>query len=65
MIRRAAEVVRWHLEAGWDPEYGGLLLTTLRGTSLRRIPTRRSGGSTQKRLRPVAGLPANKRIVVR
>jgi N-acylglucosamine 2-epimerase len=26
MIRRAAEVVRWHLEAGWDPEYGGILL---------------------------------------
>jgi N-acylglucosamine 2-epimerase len=25
-IRRAAEVVRWHLEAGWDPEYGGILL---------------------------------------
>jgi len=26
MIRRAAEVIRWHLEAGWDPEYGGILL---------------------------------------
>jgi N-acylglucosamine 2-epimerase len=26
MIRRAAEVVRWHLEAGWDPEYGGIHL---------------------------------------
>ncbi len=26
MIRRAAEVVRWHLEAGWDPEYGGIFL---------------------------------------
>jgi N-acylglucosamine 2-epimerase len=26
MVRRAAEVVRWHLEAGWDAEYGGLYL---------------------------------------
>lgn len=26
LIRRAAEVVRWHLERGWDPEYGGLFL---------------------------------------
>jgi len=26
MIRRAAEVVRWHLEAGWDPEFGGIFL---------------------------------------
>ena len=26
MIARAAEVIRWHLEAGWDPEYGGLFL---------------------------------------
>jgi N-acylglucosamine 2-epimerase len=26
MIRRAAEVLRWHLEAGWDREYGGILL---------------------------------------
>src|SRR2546430_1774446 len=26
MIRRAAEVLRWHLEAGWDPEFGGILL---------------------------------------
>lgn len=25
-IRCAAEVVRWHLEAGWDSEYGGILL---------------------------------------
>jgi N-acylglucosamine 2-epimerase len=25
-IRRAAEVMRWHLEAGWDREYGGILL---------------------------------------
>jgi len=25
-IRRAAEVIRWHLEAGWDVEYGGILL---------------------------------------
>lgn len=25
-IRRAAEVLRWHLEAGWDLEYGGLFL---------------------------------------
>jgi len=25
-IRRAAEVIRWHLEAGWDPEYGGIFL---------------------------------------
>lgn len=26
-IRRAAEVVRWHLDLGWDPEYGGLFLS--------------------------------------
>lgn len=26
MIHRAAEVVRWHLEAGWDPEFGGIFL---------------------------------------
>jgi len=26
MVRRAAEVIRWHLEAGWDPEYGGIFL---------------------------------------
>jgi N-acylglucosamine 2-epimerase len=26
LARRAAEVVRWHLEAGWDPEYGGIFL---------------------------------------
>ena len=26
MIRRAVEVIRWHLEAGWDKEYGGIFL---------------------------------------
>jgi len=26
LARRAAGVLRWHLEAGWDPEYGGLYL---------------------------------------
>lgn len=26
LIRRAAEVIRWHLEAGWDREYGGIFL---------------------------------------
>ena len=26
MIRRAVEVIRWHLEFGWDPEYGGIFL---------------------------------------
>jgi N-acylglucosamine 2-epimerase len=26
IIARAAEVIRWHLEAGWDPVYGGLFL---------------------------------------
>ncbi len=26
LIGRAAEVLRWHLEKGWDPEYGGILL---------------------------------------
>lgn len=26
-IRRAAEVIRWHLELGWDPEYGGIFLS--------------------------------------
>ena len=25
-IRDAAEVIRWHLEKGWDKEYGGLFL---------------------------------------
>ncbi len=25
-IRRAVEVIRWHLELGWDKEHGGLLL---------------------------------------
>ena len=25
-IRQAAEVIRWHLEKGWDKEYGGLFL---------------------------------------
>jgi N-acylglucosamine 2-epimerase len=27
LIRRAAEVIRWHLELGWDAEYGGLYLS--------------------------------------
>ena len=26
LIRRAAEAIRWHLEAGWDPVYGGIFL---------------------------------------
>lgn len=26
LIRRAAEAIRWHLEAGWDPQYGGIFL---------------------------------------
>jgi N-acylglucosamine 2-epimerase len=26
LIRRAVEVIRWHLEAGWDKEYGGIFL---------------------------------------
>jgi N-acylglucosamine 2-epimerase len=26
LIRRAAEIIRWHLEAGWDKEYGGIFL---------------------------------------
>lgn len=25
-IKRAVEAIRWHLEAGWDEEYGGILL---------------------------------------
>ncbi|HEU5396265.1 MAG TPA: AGE family epimerase/isomerase [Verrucomicrobiae bacterium] len=25
-IHRAVEVLRWHLEKGWDPEYGGIFL---------------------------------------
>jgi N-acylglucosamine 2-epimerase len=25
-IGQAAEVIRWHLEKGWDPQYGGLFL---------------------------------------
>jgi len=27
LIQRAAEVIRWHLELGWDAEYGGLYLS--------------------------------------
>jgi N-acylglucosamine 2-epimerase len=27
-VRAAAEVMRWHLESGWDPEYGGIFLGT-------------------------------------
>jgi N-acylglucosamine 2-epimerase len=26
LLERAAEVIRWHLEAGWDEEFGGILL---------------------------------------
>lgn len=26
LARRAVEVIRWHLEAGWDEEYGGIRL---------------------------------------
>lgn len=26
MIARAIEVIRWHVEKGWDPQYGGLFL---------------------------------------
>src|SRR5690606_31484702 len=26
VIHQAAEVLRWHLEAGWDPEHGGIFL---------------------------------------
>jgi N-acylglucosamine 2-epimerase len=27
LARQAVEVIRWHLERGWDPEYGGLFLS--------------------------------------
>ncbi|MGH9616308.1 MAG: AGE family epimerase/isomerase [Acidobacteriaceae bacterium] len=27
LVRRAAEVVQWHLEFGWDAEYGGIFLS--------------------------------------
>lgn len=27
IIRRAAEVMRWHLESGWDQEFGGIFLS--------------------------------------
>ncbi len=27
LIRRAAQVIRWHLELGWDAEYGGIFLS--------------------------------------
>jgi N-acylglucosamine 2-epimerase len=26
LIRKATEVIRWHLDAGWDREYGGIFL---------------------------------------
>ncbi|MBI4877464.1 MAG: AGE family epimerase/isomerase [Acidobacteria bacterium] len=26
LARRAAQAIRWHLEAGWDPDYGGIFL---------------------------------------
>jgi N-acylglucosamine 2-epimerase len=26
LVRRATEVIRWHLEKGWDQEYGGIFL---------------------------------------
>jgi N-acylglucosamine 2-epimerase len=26
LVARASEAIRWHLEAGWDPEYGGIFL---------------------------------------
>ena len=26
LARRAAEVIRWHLEKGWDPDFGGIFL---------------------------------------
>lgn len=26
LIRQSVEIVRWHLEAGWDPEFGGIFL---------------------------------------
>ena len=26
LIRKAAEAIRWHLESGWDAEYGGIYL---------------------------------------
>lgn len=26
LIHRAAEVIHWHLKAGWDPQFGGLFL---------------------------------------
>ncbi len=52
LARRAAEVVRWHLEAGWDPEYGGIFLgidaeghAPYLGTR-----TRSCGGRTPRRL---------------
>ena len=35
LIRRAAEVIRWHLELGWDPEFGGILSVA----GYRRSPT--------------------------
>ncbi len=27
LIQKAAEVIRWHLESGWDNEYGGMFLS--------------------------------------
>jgi N-acylglucosamine 2-epimerase len=26
LVRKASEAIRWHLEAGWDKEYGGIFL---------------------------------------
>lgn len=37
-IHRAAEVIRWHLEKGWDPEFGGLFLAIDAGGGTPYIP---------------------------
>jgi hypothetical protein len=53
-ISRAPEVVRWHLEAGWDRKYGGIFLGIDARAGYRFCPTpiRRCGGSTPRPFMP-------------
>ena len=50
LIRRASEAIRWHLEAGWDPEYGGIFWVSTQTAEIRSSATgkRNRGGRTPK-----------------